>query len=290
MVRGLWTVDCGPNSVNCNPQLMNPVFEILPEIHERDVNRLFCEVSEESFSYFIQNTKSNLITGLTVFHLDQKNNSEGGALKKILNDRDLLDGNKEVFISYAYPDSLIVPSSFYEEEKNNENLSLFYGDIAPGKILTDMIDKKNMRCIYRVPEMVDNLIKEKFPDAVTSHQYSSMIEKLSNSNSASVIFYQHKIVVMLVANGALKIIQSYHYTAPEDVVYHLLNIFELFNVEERKLILYGMIEKDSALFREIHKYFLDISFGNLPGTCTYADGLKEFPEHYFSHLYSLACG
>ena len=93
---------------------------------------------------------------------------------------------------------------------------------------------------------------------------------------------------MLVINGELQILQSYRYKTPEDVVFHILNVCENFEVKDVGLQLFGMIEKDSALFRELHKYFLNIHFGVLPGNCNYAEGIKEFPAHYFSHLFSLA--
>lgn len=269
---------------------MNPVFEILPEIHEPALTSIYCEVSDQSFSYFFENKKNNLVTGLSVFHFDKVNhNGTAGLLKRILDKQDLLHNNQEVFISYAYPQCILVPSSYYEPEKNTDHLSIVYGDLEPGIILSDVVEGKNIVSVYRIPEDVYNVVSNHFPEATVTHQFSSLINEIEpGENLLHVIFYQQKIVMMLVVNGSLQIIQSYHYKTPEDVVYHILNLCANFEVPDIALRLYGMIEKDSALFREIHKYFLNVQFSLLPDSCNYAEGIKEFPSHYFSHLFSLA--
>jgi Protein of unknown function (DUF3822) len=273
---------------------LNPVFEILPEIHEAGLTRLFCEVSEQSFSYFFKNEKNNLITGLSVFHFNKINNDNGssGILKKILQEQDLFNNNKEVFISYAYSECMVVPAPYHEPEKNQANLSILHGDLEPGIILSDFVPEKNLYTVYRIPLPVYDIITKRFPGATNTHQYSSLIKTMgARENLLRMIFYQQKIVMMLIINGDLQIIQSYNYKTPDDVVYHILNICAQFHVEEALLQLHGMIEEDSALFREIHKYFLSMKLGCLPDTCNYAEGIKEFPSHYFSHLFSLApCG
>ena len=68
----------------------------------------------------------------------------------------------------------------------------------------------------------------------------------------------------------------------------MLNVCNQFNAKHVNVQLCGMIEKDSALFREIEKYFLTITFPDLPEELSYADEIKEFPTHFFSHLFAFA--
>ncbi|MEP6616879.1 MAG: DUF3822 family protein [Ginsengibacter sp.] len=270
---------------------VNPVFEILPEIHEPALTRLYCEVSDQSFCYFFKNNTNNLVTGLSVFHFDNIKNGRSPAaiIKKILDGQDLLFNNHDVIISYAYPQCMLIPAAHYEAGKNEENLCIFFGDLEPGIILSDVVDEKNIVSVYRIPGDVEAVLKAHFPAAQSSHQFSSLAKQIGDDvNVLRVIFYQKKIVVSLVANGIMQIIQSYLYKTPEDVVYHLLSLCVNFEVNDPTLQLYGMIEKDSALFREIHKYFRNVEFSTLPQNCDYADGIKEFPAHYFSHLFELA--
>ena len=49
-----------------------------------------------------------------------------------------------------------------------------------------------------------------------------------------------------------------------------------------------MIDEKSALYAAIYKYFLNIEFEKLPDGFTYDGAIKEFPPHFFSHLFALA--
>jgi hypothetical protein len=69
-----------------------------------------------------------------------------------------------------------------------------------------------------------------------------------------------------------------------DVVYYLLNICQKFGLsqEATHLSLSGLIDKDSALFKDIYQYFSDISFN---------EGVSlndDYPAHYFTSIYQLA--
>jgi len=103
-----------------------------------------------------------------------------------------------------------------------------------------------------------------------------------------VIFYQNKIVIALLKKGMLQIVQTFKYTTATDVVFHMLNICEQFKAKEINIKISGMIEKDSALFKEIYKYFLHIDFDNLPSDLSSDERIKELPNHFFSHLFSIA--
>jgi hypothetical protein len=101
-----------------------------------------------------------------------------------------------------------------------------------------------------------------------------------------VTFYPNKIVCVLVLNGVLQLLNSYTYVTKEDVVYHLLNIKDKYKSEDLQLKLGGMIEETSALYTEIYKYFLNVSFAE--HDCNCVEGIKKYPSHYFSHLLSVA--
>jgi hypothetical protein len=69
-----------------------------------------------------------------------------------------------------------------------------------------------------------------------------------------------------------------------------LNVCKGFDVQPDSVILHinGMIDENSALYSAIYKYFLQIEFDTLPEGYTYDDGIKNYPAHFFSHLFALA--
>ena len=71
---------------------------------------------------------------------------------------------------------------------------------------------------------------------------------------------------------------------------HYLNICQSFETDATQAVLTisGMVDADSNLFTELHKYFLQINFANLPDNFNYTHEIKNYPAHYFSHLFATA--
>jgi hypothetical protein len=271
---------------------LQQVFQILPlDINPSDTN-FFGEVSDGGFSFFYQNDADKMITGLSVFIFEKKNININIAsdLQKIFNDQDLLKRTfKNIFVSYSFCESVLTPRVHYYEKQNSENINLVFGDATTGIILTDHIEALDLYNAYRIPADVHEVINSHYSNANTIHQYSVLVKQLSpGGNILRVIFYHHKIIIVLQKDGKLQIIQAFSYKTAEDVVYHMLNVCNQFNVAEPDVELCGMIEKDSALFTEIQKYFLNINFAALPSELLYTDEIKEYPSQFFSHLFSFA--
>jgi hypothetical protein len=271
---------------------LNPIFNISPVDINAEETSLVGEVSNEGFSYFFLNDKNKTVNGLTVFHFEKKEteNNVPVLLKKIFDEQPGLAGNyKNVYISYSFNESILTPNVYYNSAQNAENIDLVYGDLYNGIILADDVQEKNLFNVYRIPYDIYQAVAGHFPLAKVTHQYSVLVKQLQNQGDVmKIIFYQNKIVIALAKNDKLQIVQTFNYATAEDVVYHMLNICNEFGVEKVKVELCGMIEKDSALYKQIHKYFLMTSFAELPGALTYTESLKEFPSHFFSHLFSIA--
>jgi hypothetical protein len=99
-----------------------------------------------------------------------------------------------------------------------------------------------------------------------------------------VDFRPDDFTVLLVKSSRLLLAQTYTYSTPEDVVYYLLKICAQLGLSQQELQLQvsGLIDSDSALYKELYQYFLNIEFresgwqGN------------EYPAHFFTTLNDLA--
>ena len=267
---------------------MKPVFEILPEAIFFQQTNLICEVSPNSFSYVFENDVYKKFHGLSVYHFKKEKNIH--ELKEIFNEQALLKKKyKNLFISYSFPESVLLPDELYKPGEKEVLLNMLFGDLHSNTILTDVIAEKKMRNVYRIPLEIHHTIIEQFPLANFSHQYSLLVKEMINDkNVLNVIIYQDTFVAALIKNDELQIIQTYFYQSATDIVYHLLNICKQFSAEEMPLRFAGMISNDSELYNEIHHYFSNISFGQLPKEYEYAERIKTFPPYYFSHLFSPA--
>jgi hypothetical protein len=72
-----------------------------------------------------------------------------------------------------------------------------------------------------------------------------------------------------------------------DVVYYLLKICYELNLDQSEtyVVVSGLIDKDSALYNELHNYFLNLHFAQAP---SYSLPQNEHPHYYFTSLYNLA--
>jgi len=269
---------------------LNPVFEIIPEAIFFQQTNLICEISTNSFSYIFENDIEKKFYGLSVFHFDKKDFDISEQLKDIFKEQSLLRKNyKKVFISFSGEESALLPEELYNPGGNASLLNALYGDLHDGIILTDLVADKKLYNVYRMPAAIHKVIVEQFPLAVFSHQYSLLIkQEFGSSDLFKIIFYKDTFVATLIKSGELKLMHTYLYQSGTDVVYHLLNICRQFDMANVPLRIGGMIEIDSNLHKEISHYFPNITFDELPAEYEFAVSLKEFPPHYFSHLYSLA--
>jgi hypothetical protein len=171
---------------------------------------------------------------------------------------------------------------------------LVYGDAENELIFDEYVNEWNMHNIYTVSKDLHTLCRDKFRGGQYWHLYTMLLRSLAGShmkgNKASVIFYNDKFVVALLANGTLQLIQTFSYQTPEDAAYYLLLVCKQFNINSEELVLNmsGLIDTQSALYTELVKYFAEVLYENIP-TSYRTDGiLREYPSHYFAPLLNMS--
>ena len=101
------------------------------------------------------------------------------------------------------------------------------------------------------------------------------------------IFYTRKIIVSLIKDENYQLINSYNYHSPEDVGYILLNLCRQFDIQNIRLEVSGLLEENSALYKELYKFFTDINFKILSETTVVSEEIAKYPSHYFSYLFEI---
>ena len=90
---------------------------------------------------------------------------------------------------------------------------------------------------------------------------------------------------MAAANGKLLISQHYNYTGHEDVLYYLLRTCQQYGLSQEMITLKvsGLIDKQSALYKELYQYFIHLELRD-PG---WQLPSNDIPAHYFTSLKDL---
>ena len=269
---------------------MRTVFEILPSSVNPESCKLLCEVSNEGFSFCIKNEETNSFSGLGIYHFDKNKPAVGLpiALQILFHQKEIFSEKfKKVCVVYSFCQSTLIPFSMYDGDKNELLMNMMFGDLAQTEtILTDVLPDQSMYNCYRVPTALLDVIQTQFGNASCSHQYSLLLKNAAvESDRLALIFYTQKLVACLIKDGKFQLLNSYNFEIPEDVSYTLLNICTQFNIADPHLIIHGLLEENSPLYKDIYKYFNDIELASLPSDSVYSDEILKFPSHYFSHIF-----
>lgn len=138
--------------------------------------------------------------------------------------------------------------------------------------------------LFRISEEAFKEINHYFPKAVIHHRYTSILQTQPSSKDILEVFCYPEIVTIKVTNkNNLLSIQNYCYQTAEDVLYWLLNICTQWQIEviNVTIVLSGLIDEESSLYKEIYKYFPDITFSKNNVSFVEAEKFSDYPTHYF---------
>ena len=196
-------------------------------------------------------------------------------------------------IAYDAKESVQVPAVVYKYEDGQLHLDAIYGKDVHVNIVSENFPALNLYNVYRLPSTLHATISRKFLSGKFWHLYTVALKNLP-SNQSELIVIDFKTdefsLVILKEKKKLLLCQTFAYTNPDDVLYHLLKSCQQLNLSQKqaKIFLSGLIEKDSALYRELYKYFIHLEFESLAGEIKLAEELSAHPQHYYSSISKLA--
>ena len=263
---------------------MNKIFEIGSNETANDDARLLLEWSSDHCCYSIIAKESNRVLLLRYYGFDLTEQEE--TMMRIAEDLQMLHFSK-IVLSPSLSTSLLTPSRFAAEAKLS--LDGIYNELNQ-TYFTDAIDEWQLVNAWSLSTKTYNTLKAALPDANYVHGYTTAL-KIYNGFSAEdqvcVHFTPHQFMVLVKKGALLQLAQTYQYKSPLDVVYYLLKICSGLGLQQSEmyLVLSGLIEEDSAMFKELRHYFLNLHFAQPP---LLQLPENEYPQHYFSSVYNLA--
>jgi hypothetical protein len=171
-------------------------------------------------------------------------------------------------------------------------LDAVYGKTIHADTISENLPALKLYNVYRLASGIHASINRKFLSGKFWHLYTVILKNPSSqpSGTISIDFKTDEFSVVVLREGKLLLCQTFAYTAPEDVLYYLLKCCQQLNLSQQQvqLFLSGLIEKDSALYRELYKYFINLEFESLAGKIKLTTALTVHPEHYYSSISKLA--
>ncbi len=193
----------------------------------------------------------------------------------------------QVLISYDFPYSSFVPFKDFRHEEAGAILSSLFGKATASLSIAEAIPEWQVFNVFAIPKEINDWVTRKFLSARCWHQYSvgaRYLEKSHKEGHLLVDIRKEDFTLLAVRGGDLLLAQTYAYSTPEDVLYYLLRAAIEFSLskEECKVCISGLLEEQSALYKELYQYFIHLDFRN----ASWDSG--EYPRHFFSSLNDLS--
>ena len=238
---------------------------------------------------------SKMHLALKSFQLD--NQEYNGILSRIQDSfEELFQPFKKNILVYNGPKFTLVPEMFMEKEDLAEKYFTLNFEKDEGEIIRySKLPTLGAFIIYSIPQEVLRLEEILHPDAVYFSRFCSLeaglrYKAVSDPVSIFIDIEQGYFSVTVFRFNSLHLCNSYLYSGPEDIMYHILNISKNFNIspDADQYYISGLIEQNSRLFNLLYKYLRN------PVFCPPAPGIQtdscfnDIPLHTYNNLLSVA--
>ena len=252
---------------------------------------LLMEVGDVHCCFAIMDYANQMIVELGYYTADEKDN--GNILQMVLERHDELKQSfRQTIIGYYFPENLLTPSKFYRFEEAQSLLQNMY-EKSQNLVVSEGIAEWNVHNSYYVPASLHELLSRRFSTGNFWHMHSVILKNDIGNYDRGKLFVDFKTdsfsVVALAANSLL-LAQIFYYSKAEDVLYWLLKTCEQHSLSqnETQIVLSGLIDRQSAVFKELYQYFLKIEFAGVENDIQLSGAFDDYPAHFFSSLYKLA--
>jgi len=249
------------------------------------------EIGEAECSFGIMHHASRIVYQFDYWKTEPGNEDE--LLKKIFEENEILNSSfYRTALSYYMPGCILIPNKFYEPEQAKAWLEKIFGENS-GIVISEALAEWQLYSAYKVPAKTHETISRQYTTGNFWHQYSVVLKnELATTDSICLVvdFKSDSFSAVLIRNHSLMMAQIFSYLKAEDVLYYLLKICNQFSISQTEVhvILYGLIDKNSSVFKELHQYFLLIDFALPQNHIQLSEAFKDYPPHFFTSLSRLA--
>ncbi len=242
--------------------------------HAFDLNRineyhLSIQVSLDGFSFLITHSGGNKLLGL------KKVPATIGSEKFL--PRRFADwlASETIFekrfgsvnIIYYTQNFSLVPSSWFEKEKQNNLSDLLFGSRDNAQVIHNSVEPAGAELIFSLPEALKAQFDQQFENHTLLHPATVLLQKnhplfAPDKSGLSLFFAPDSFLLFLYKNGSLFLANSYYIKHANDVVYYILTALRHAGMTPKKckLLLSGEIHHKDETEVLLKNYFNQIGF------------------------------
>jgi len=264
---------------------MKKLFQISIDNAEMIQPVLSIAVGSKNFSFAISNAQANQLYHLACFSADDMTPD---IIAEILSQHPEASSSfYKVAVCYHYSQHVLVPQEFYSTENFSDVWKEVHGVSSSKNIISEPVAEWQLNSVYAIPQDIQQFLSRRYPAASFKH-FATLGLKLKPEDEVRGVFQVNFAVdefeVIAFKQGKLLLAEQFEYSTPPDVIYHLLNICEQYSLSqyEVQLKISGLVDKNSALYKELYQYFLNIDFREASWTH------QDYPLHFFTQLNDIA--
>lgn len=235
--------------------------------------------------------------GLVMYRSDRESEVDKVVedLRELLSEKIFQEKYSSVKVFIRPEETLLIPADYYSTSGAAASLDLVFGDLSGRIIRTEDIQSTGIKICYRLPGILQDFLAERFSSSGYRHSGACLLprKKEVKGHVLECLFSPGDFMVNVYFSGKLFMMQHFEYRSSTDVAYFLLAICHHHKIkaESVTLKLSGTIDKDSNLFSELFKYFIQVEWAGEGTDDILNNEMKAIPAHYFDHLVALAsCG
>jgi len=271
---------------------MKPVFKIgtSEDLNASQAN-LLMEIGETHCCFAVANHADRMMTQ-SVYYAAEDNDRDD-LLKKVLQAHpELKRSFRQTVIGYYMTENILIPSKVYHFEETKKLLQALY-EKEQNTTISESVSEWQLYNAYNVPVSLHELLSRSFATGNFWHVYSvSLKNRIEKQEGGKLIidFKTDSFSTLVLKDSSVLLAQIFAYSKPADILYWLLKICKEFSLDrnEVRLSISGLIDKRSAIYKDLEQYFLDIEFASIANGVRLSNPFHEYPVHFFSSLYKLA--
>jgi len=252
---------------------------------------LLMEIGESHVCFGILDHSTKTLLQSGYFTTEEKDN--GDILQNIFEQNaELRSPFHQTVVGYYMTENVLIPSKFYFFEKTKSILQAMY-DGMQNIVISESIPGWQMYNTYHVPAAIHEFINRKFAGGNFWHAHSVALKNglpQREEGNLMVNFKTDSFSVMVTKGNSLLLAQIYPYINAEDVLYFLLKICKQLSLSQNdvSLILSGLINYESAVYKGLYQYFVNLQFALPDDGIRLSESFSEYPVHFFSSIFKLA--
>jgi len=273
-------------------QAMKPVFKIgnSGDLNASEAN-LLMEIGETHCCFAVTDHAAKMMIQ-SVYYAAEEHDRDEMLKKVLLAHPELKRSFRQTVIGYYMRENILIPSNLYHFEETKKLLQALY-EKDQNTTISESVSEWQLYNTYNVPVSLHELLSRNFATGNFWHVYSIVLKNRIDPPEGGKLIIDFKtdsFSIVVIKHHSILLAQIFAYSKPADILYWLLKICKEFSLSQSqiKLLISGLVDKRSAIYKELDQYFLNIEFASIANGVRLSNPFHEYPVHFFSSLYKLA--